>query len=933
MTTGVESGMINPLSIGPSNLFVEFEKEAIEQSIPDRFEAQVAKYPDRVAVKTRSHTFTYDALNKMANRIAQAVLEHQGDGNEPVAMLIESDAQTIAVTIGGLKAGKICVPINPSHPRARITYILKHSEARLILTNNKNLFLARELADNGCQVLNIDNLDPSVPDRNLGRSYSGDTLAFILYTSGSTGEPKGVIQNHRNLLHNVMRWTKNFHIGPDDRLSFVGSARRDVFRALLNGAAVYSLNLKEEGLAGMGGWLMENGITILHSVPTPFRHFVDTLTGMDDFPTLRLIVLLGEPLYPRDVESYRKHFSPSCTLVNALGCTETRNYTYYCVDKDTQITESIVPVGRVVEDYEVLLFNEAGEQIEFNQVGEIAVKSRYLSPGYWKKPDLTRAAFRTDPKGGSERLYFTGDLGLMRPDGCLIYVGRKDFQVKIRGHRVEIAEVESALLDYEGIKEVAVAASQKGASDKKLVAYFVPSKRPAPIVGELRSFLKEKLPDYMIPSFFVILDEIPLTATGKVNRRALPDPGNLRPELDVAYVAPRTPMEEEVAKVWAKVLSLDRIGIHDNFFELGGDSLLVTKLIAQIQQDLRVDLPVRLLFESPTIAQLAARISAIQDARLLEEKGNASLVSLGPGQSQTPVFCFPYIGGFRGDLLTFARLGPLIGPDYSFYGLQARGMDGLAQPHRCVADMASDYIEAMQKVQPHGPYLLVGECFSAAVAYETAQQLRSRGEEVALLALLDAKCSRQSLVQYLWRRLSARLRYRIDAISESWTRIAFHLREIQRLERGKRLRYFVDRIGKGLTVIFLVLRGETPLHPRWVSMNGGDFDRQKSKHVRRAQKGYWLAIMRYRRRPYDGKITLLVNEEWSASEPNLRWADLAAGGVEVHKIPGTHFTYMKENIQVVAKELRECLDSASYGSENRRVVSRYRERIREAVFN
>jgi Thioesterase domain len=308
----------------------------------------------------------------------------------------------------------------------------------------------------------------------------------------------------------------------------------------------------------------------------------------------------------------------------------------------------------------------------------------------------------------------------------------------------------------------------------------------------------------------------------------------------------------------------------------------------------------------------------------LRKKDNY-LVNLGPGHSQTPVFCFPYIGGFRADLLTFTRLGRLIGSDYSFYGLQARGTDGVSQPHRCVEDMAANYIKAIQKVQPRGPYLLVGECFSASVAYETAQQFRVCGEEVALLAFLDAKCSRQSLGRYVWRRLSASLRYRIQLILDSWASAALHLSEIQWLERGKRLRYFFDKMGKAIMIVSWVIRGAWPLHPQWANIDGGDAERRKSKHVQRAQKTYWLAVSRYRRRPYQGRITLLVNEEWYASDPNLRRADLAAGGVEIHKIPGNHLTYITEHIQVLAKELRECLDRASHGGERAMGVRSERE--------
>jgi len=861
----------------PSGTFVEFRKEEIEQSIPSRFEQQVGKYLDRIAVKTINHTLTYDALNKMANRVAQAMLRHQGKGNEPVAMLIESDAPMIAATIGVLKAGKICVPLDPSHPQARITYILKESEARLILTNNKNLARAKEMADDGCQAVNIDDLDTSLPDKNLGRSYSADTSAFILYTSGSTGEPKGVIQNYRNLLHNVMKWTNDFRICPDDRLSFVGSARRDIFRALLNGGAVYPLNLKEEGLARMGRWLMENGITILHSVPTPFRHFLDTLTGKERFPALRLIVLLGGPLYARDVELYRRHFSPTCILVNSLGSTETRNYTYYCVDKDTQITESIVPVGRVVEDSEVLLFNEAGEPIGFNQVGEIAVKSRYLSPGYWRKPDLTRGLFRPHPKGGNERLYFTGDLALTRPDGCLIYVGRKDFQVKIRGHRVEIAEVESALLDHNGIKEVAVVASESRTEDKRLIAYFVPSRRSAPTVGELRSFLKEKLPDYMIPSAFVMLRALPLTPNGKIDRRALPAPDQTRPEVETTFVAARDALELQLTHIWEKILGIQPIGLKDNFFDLGGHSLLAAQLIAQVEKVIGKNLPLATLFQAPTVEQLA---------RILRQKGWSApwslLVPLQLNKSKPPFFC-------HGASLEMALH---VGADQPFYGLQPHGQDGRRAPST-VEEMAADYFKEIRTIQPEGPYFLGGYSFGGIVAFEMAQQLQKQGQKVALLVLIDPAGPNNDLSPH---RVSSAVN-----ITPFRHETYQHLHNLARLGLREKLTYISERMKWRLDEI-----------NRKIKMMVCRFYLRIGKRVPpRLRMFYFFEVGRHARQKYapqiyPGRIIFL-----KAERSSLEWSGLAAEGLEIHEVPGRHLDLLRAaHAQVIGENLRACLEQA-----------------------
>jgi amino acid adenylation domain-containing protein len=593
----------------PTGKFIEFKKEEIEQSIPDRFEEQVAKYPDRLAVKSSSYALTYDELNKAANQVARAILAQRGEGQEPIALVFGKGTPLIITILGALKAGKIYLPLNPTYPRLRNLLILKDSQAGLIVTDNENLPVAREQAGNGVQLLNIDAIDSSLSTENLGLSISPDALAYILNTSGSTGRPKGVVQKHRNLLHVVMRTTNALHICADDRLTFLGSRGGDVFHALLNGAAVYPVNDKAGGLADLANWLIQEEVTVYHSVATVFRHFVSTLTATERFPKLRLIRLHGESAHRRDVELYKKHFAPDCIFVTQIGSIETGHFRLYFVDKKTQITGSIVPLGYAVEGMKVLLLNEDDKRLGFNQAGEITVKSRYLSAGYWRRSDLTKATFLADPEGTEERIYRTGDLGSMQPDGCLVYHGRKDFRVKIRGNTVEVADIEMALLDLAAVKEAVVVAREDVPGNKRLVAYIVPAIKPAPTIGAIRRGLAEKLPDYMIPSAVVIMDTLPLTGIGKVDRRALSAPDRARPDLENTFVAPRTPAEEVLARVWAKVLGLERVGIHDNFLELGGHSLLATQIISRVFNTFHVEVPVRALFEAPTVADMAEVIT------------------------------------------------------------------------------------------------------------------------------------------------------------------------------------------------------------------------------------------------------------------------------------------------------------------------------------
>jgi amino acid adenylation domain-containing protein len=605
--------------VHPTKAFIRFEKEETEQSIPQRFEQQVSRYPDRLAVKTRSHQLTYAALNRVANRVARALLAQRGEGAESIALLLEHDALMIAAILGVLKAGKVYVPLDPSFPYARNEYILEDSQADLIITNNKNRPLAESLGENGHSLINIDEIGATLSDENVNLSISADNLANIIYTSGSTGQPKGVVQNHRNALQVAMRYTNSFRISAEDRLTLlqsysVAGSVSNMLGALLNGASLFPFNVKEEGLTRLADWLIEEEITVYHSVPTVFRQFANALTGKEEWPKLRLIRLGGEPVSAEDVQLYKRYFPSDSIFVNSYGASEAASVLRYCVDKDTELSGAVVPVGYPLGDVEIRLLDDEGAAVGFGHVGEIAIKSRYTSPGYWRRPDLTRAAFVTDPKDEGERIYRTGDLGYMQPDGCLVVTGRNDFRVKIRGFRIEVGEIELALRGLTKVKEAAVMAHEDQRGEKQLVAYVVPQPEQVPTISELRDFLKDKLPDYMVPSAFVVLDALPLTPNGKLDRLALPAPSLARPELDTNFVAPRNALEVQLVEIWVEVLGVTRVGVHDDFFELGGHSLLATRVVSRVRGALRVELPLRYLFETPTVAGLAERIEAVQRA-------------------------------------------------------------------------------------------------------------------------------------------------------------------------------------------------------------------------------------------------------------------------------------------------------------------------------
>jgi amino acid adenylation domain-containing protein len=590
-----EAEMSATRRVHPTNPFIEFPKH--EHSIPARFEQQVKQYPNQIAVKTQRYEWTYQHLNDKANQVAQHLLD-ACQVSVQVALLFEHDAPMLAAIMGVLKAGKTYVPLAPDFPRERLEYMVQDSQAGVILTNNQNLSLAQSLINKTIRLINIDDLDST--RNNIYPTVSPDSIAYILYTSGSTGRPKGVIQNHRNVLHFIRTYTNNLHITTDDKLTLLSfysfdAAMIDIFAALLNGATLYPINLKEETFTTLSAWLIQQQITIYHSTPTVYRHWLNTLTSEENFSQIRLIILGGEPVYKSDVDGYQKHFSSDCLFINGLGSTESSFSLQYFIDKQTKISRNEVPVGYPIENTEILLLDETG--VETEVYGEIAIKSPYLALGYWQQPELTQAVFITKDK---QRLYRSGDIGRVLPYGSLEFVDRKDFQIKWRGFRIELGEIEASLSQHEAVKEAVVVL------DNILIAYVTLTTQIDEMSGKLRTWLKSRLPEYMLPASFTVLDQLPLTPNGKIDRKALP-----APSIEIKTGAqPQTPTEDLLAGLWASVLKRQTINRDDNFFELGGHSLLATQLIARIRDRFQIELPMRAVFEHPQLASLATAIEA-----------------------------------------------------------------------------------------------------------------------------------------------------------------------------------------------------------------------------------------------------------------------------------------------------------------------------------
>jgi amino acid adenylation domain-containing protein len=588
-------------------------------SITQRFERIVRQYPHRCAITAHGQRLTYDELNRSANRLAHYIVATQGASNDPVAILMNQGPPMIAAILAVLKAGKIYVPLDPAASIERIQSILSDCRPNCILTDDAT----RAHAATAAQVIDVDALDGDACMGNLCLELKPDTLASIIYTSGSTDTPKGVVEDHKYILRIIRAYSRDVCISPKDKLILLFSlsangSHGNLFGALLNGATIHCVDARNGELAWLGESLREEKITIYYSSATVFRQFAETLQDGETFPDVRIVQLSAEPILPKDFELAKRHFSPDCVFINRFGATETGPFLQYRLPLAKPLMESALPLGFPIDGTEAYLVDDEGKKIGSDATGQLVVQSRYLSRGYWNKPELTATKFFAGPADSDESLYLTGDLGRMTADGCFFLVGRKDFEVKIRGYRVNTNDVETTILIHPDIKDAAVLSQPGREGEMRLVAYYVAAKDTMPGEAQLRGHLRKHLPEYMIPSAFIQLAVFPLTASGKVDRRALPSlPRVERPPEESSFCGPRTVVEEALAKIWIQILEKKRVGINDSFLEIGGDSINALQIIGRVRALFGVDMSMQLFMDTDagTVATMAEWIErAIQDA-------------------------------------------------------------------------------------------------------------------------------------------------------------------------------------------------------------------------------------------------------------------------------------------------------------------------------
>jgi acyl-coenzyme A synthetase/AMP-(fatty) acid ligase/acyl carrier protein len=549
------------------------------------FERRVAATPDCPVVCDGGAPVSLGALNAHANRIASATGEarrEMGNGRPNVGVLAAHRAPKVAAVVGMLKTDLLHAVIDPALPDRSIVELLEHAECRIVLADNAQFDRMTTLVGGDRAVINIERLGPAVPDHNVPVTIDPGVEAVITYTSGSTGSPKGVIHSHRTLLHLAHRCARVYEMEPADRLAFFDAFWYPILiPALLSGASVYMLDLKAHDLGEVGAWIERNRITIYAGYPTAFRRLIGGLRGRREGASVRMIMLVGEPVFSSDIAAMRDHFPRDCVFANTYGSTEYPTITSYLFTVGAEERRDDIPAGYPSADTDVLILDDDGNLQRPGEVGLIAVRSPYLSLGYWRRPDLTERHFPPDPVGDGQRIYMTGDLGRMDATGCLFVVGRSDDQVKVRNHRVVLSEVEDALVGCGDLRQAAVKPFENARGDVRLAAYVVPSQGADFRAASLRDALKKRLPDYMVPSVIEPMEALPMTRTGKVDRLALPRPKTLRRDEPFSYAAPRNGIERELVEVWEELLGLTGVGVEDDFFQIGGDSLQAVQVFIE----------------------------------------------------------------------------------------------------------------------------------------------------------------------------------------------------------------------------------------------------------------------------------------------------------------------------------------------------------------
>ena len=888
----------------------------------DFFDVQVTKSPDSVAVVCGDAQLTYLALDQQANQLAGHLISLGVGPGSLVGICLMRSLDLVVAILGILKAGGAYIPLDPTYPVDRLAFILQDAQLQFVITQNKFLkqFTNRDIKTISIELKanEIEKCPISKPDIDI----ASDNLAYVIYTSGSTGKPKGVMITSSNLVNFIDIAVAALDITSSDvylhsaSIAYALSVRQ-LMVPLAVGAKVVVADSREiaDPLA-LFQLIKKRKITLMDVVPSFWRSCFQRLSCLpsderkdllDNY--LRRIVSIGEVLMSDLPRDWRFRLGHKATLVNIFGQTETTGVVAtYPIPPETHASVGVVPIGRSVPRTKIYILDSSLQPLPDGEVGELCVSNPCIALGYLNHPNLTAEKFIPNPfkDGYSKSLYRTGDMARYRPDGNIEFLGRGDFQVKIRGQRIELGEVESSLREHQAVRDCVVTAREIGSDEKYLAAYVALNQGCISSGEELREFIRNRLPDYMVPSTFTFLDALPLTPNGKVDRLALPDPRTLsgnRQTLAGEMTLPRSAVETSIARIWQELMKLDRVGIHENFFDLGGYSLMAVRVQARIEQDLGVRLPLTSFFHSATIAQLAELV----ELKIDEGRHWSPVVPIQTGGNKPPFFGIHARGG---GVLFWRNIVNRLPKDQPFWGIQAQGEDGIRPAQNRIEDMATLYLEAVKRIQPLGPYYLGGFSFGGVIAFEIAQQLARKGEKINLLIMLDTFNPKWPTRPFIYEPTGEIVP---DLNANNYSRRRDLLkRKIRAL--------FLDLKGlpcpKKSSYVFRILLSKIQKSSIYAVSY---LYRVFHFHLPENLLGNYLwrkhgeALRKYVPLPYPGKITLFratKSLEGNPVDAPMGWGPLAREGVEVHLFEATHMLVNPEYAEKIASKLSKCLEDA-----------------------
>jgi amino acid adenylation domain-containing protein len=905
----------NTLDIKGISLLTEPEKNLIlkdwnrtqaeypsEKCIHQLFEEQVGRTPDAVAIAFENQSLTYAELNAKANQLARYLVK-EGAGEGKIVTICVHRSIDLAIGLLAIsKTGATYLPLDPIYPKARLSLILEDAKPVLLVSESE---MSGNLPETKARIVHLNDKEKfsSESSENLGNGNSNNN-AYILYTSGSTGKPKGVQIRQHSVVNLLLSMRKSLRVTARDILLAVTTisfdiAELEIFLPLISGAKLVIATEEE----AMNVDLLKNKIeeteaTIFQATPVTFRMLL--LSGWDGKKDLK--VMCGGEAFSKELA---QGLLLRCEEVwNGYGPTEATIYSVIRkILKEDCEGEGYVPIGRPVDNTKLYVLNQRLMPVPIGVAGELFIGGDGVSKGYLNLNEMTNERFIPDPFSNDPdaRIYKTGDLVHYFPDGTLMYLNRVDLQVKIRGYRIELGEIESAISKFTGIKENAVVVYTDEQSEKVLVAYCVIDNGTALNETELRQFLKEKLPDYMVPSAFVLMEKLPLTANKKVDRKALPEPTNLSSSFSKDYVEPTTDTEKKLTAIWSSILKIEKIGILDNFFEIGGHSMIAVNMIIRIEKEFGIRLPLATLFEQSDIQKLA---KVIEDG-ITPDKWR-SLVPLRPIGKKKPLFL---IHGLGLNVLLYTTIINYLDPDQPVYGIQAKGLNGIDKSLETIEEIASYYISEIMTVDKEGPFQLAGYSLGGNIAYEMARQLTDMGKKVSFIGLLDTVAESSTRELPVFQQIRLKGKYILNYLLWNVAYLFKYSNEsklaiIQRRWRGlwKKVRGLDFKISDEENIS----RGE---------------EHELPKYLHKVHQANSKADRHYVIKPYQGCVHLFkaTHQTFYIPDPvNYGWDKYAVNGVIVHDIPGEHSTtFAPPNDRHFSSILQKSLDESMIQMQNK----------------